>query len=101
MSVFDELLWDNRTLASLPVDSSFNPTPRLVPNACFSLVEPTPVVNPVLVAHSPAALALCGLPPAASDLPEFVQYFSGNKVLPGARPAAHCYCGHQVSAVAG
>ncbi len=27
--------------------------------------------------------------------PDFAEYFSGNKVLPGAEPAAHCYCGHQ------
>ena len=27
--------------------------------------------------------------------PDFVDYFSGNHVLPGSEPAAHCYCGHQ------
>ncbi len=42
------------------------------------------------------------------DLPEseclredFAEYFSGNKVLPGAQPAAHCYCGHQFGYFAG
>ena len=37
--------------------------------------------------------------PFLSDLkiqrPEFVEYFSGSRVLPGSEPAAHCYCGHQ------
>lgn len=27
--------------------------------------------------------------------PDFVQYFGGNKVLPGSQTAAHCYAGHQ------
>lgn len=26
---------------------------------------------------------------------DFVQYFSGNKLLPGSQTAAHCYAGHQ------
>jgi len=25
----------------------------------------------------------------------FVEYFSGNKLLPGSETAAHCYAGHQ------
>ena len=33
--------------------------------------------------------------PCQIQRPDFSEYFSGNKVLPGARPAAHCYCGHQ------
>lgn len=27
--------------------------------------------------------------------PSFVEYFSGNRLLPGSETAAHCYCGHQ------
>ena len=29
------------------------------------------------------------------DSPKFGEYFSGNNLLPGSQPAAHCYCGHQ------
>lgn len=29
------------------------------------------------------------------ERPEFVDYFSGNTLLPGSTPAAHCYCGYQ------
>lgn len=33
--------------------------------------------------------------PVQITCPEFVEYFSGNRALSGAEPAAHCYCGHQ------
>ena len=26
---------------------------------------------------------------------DYAVYLSGNKEIPGSRPAAHCYCGHQ------
>lgn len=29
------------------------------------------------------------------ERPEFAQYLSGSKLLPGAEPLAHCYCGYQ------
>ena len=63
--------------------------------ACFSRVHPLPLKNPQMVAHSKSALSLLGLPLSQIARPELVDYFSGNKVLPGAEPAAHCYCGHQ------
>ena len=63
--------------------------------ACFSRVQPLPLKNPQLVAHSQSALSLLGLPASQATRPELVDYFSGNKLLPGSEPAAHCYCGHQ------
>ena len=63
--------------------------------ACFSHINPLPVKNPQLVAHSQSALSLLGLQPSEVARPELVEYFSGNKLLPGSEPAAHCYCGHQ------
>jgi hypothetical protein len=93
--------------------------------ACFSRVEPTPVVKPQTIAVSPSgiisyhkqilelmiidcyamyviiALALIDIPVDATKHDEFAEYFSGNKVLPGAEPAAHCYCGHQFGSFAG
>ena len=27
--------------------------------------------------------------------PSFIEYFSGNRLLPGSETAAHCYAGHQ------
>ena len=63
--------------------------------ACYSRVDPTPVKNPTLVAHSPMALSLLDITPAEVARPEFLEYFSGSKTLPGSEPASHCYCGHQ------
>ena len=38
---------------------------------------------------------MLGLDPAEVQRPDFASYLSGNQILPGATPAAHCYCGHQ------
>ncbi|OXB61887.1 hypothetical protein ASZ78_005793 [Callipepla squamata] len=53
---------------------------------------------------SPPALALLGLAaggPEAEREEEAALYFSGNRLLPGSEPAAHCYCGHQFGSFAG
>lgn len=73
----------------------------LLSGACFSRIDPTPLDNPSLVAHSDQALALLDLPPSEVQRSEFKEYFSGNKILPGSEPAAHCYCGHQFGNFAG
>ena len=44
-------------------------------DACFSLVEPTPVQNPVLVAASLPALSLIDIDEKQVERDEFVQYF--------------------------
>lgn len=66
-----------------------------VPGACFSLVDPTPVENPTLVCAAFPALKLIDITEDDVNTPEFVEYFGGNKILPGSQTAAHCYCGHQ------
>uniref|UniRef100_A0A8C6ZJW3 Selenoprotein O n=1 Tax=Nothoprocta perdicaria TaxID=30464 RepID=A0A8C6ZJW3_NOTPE len=100
------LRFDNLALRSLPVDPSEEPAPRPVPGACFCRARPSPLLNPRLVAWSPPALALLGLEAAApGERPareaEAALYFSGNRLLPGSEPAAHCYCGHQFGSFAG
>uniref|UniRef100_A0A8C9FZR7 Selenoprotein O n=1 Tax=Pavo cristatus TaxID=9049 RepID=A0A8C9FZR7_PAVCR len=98
------LRFDNLALRSLPVDPSEDSAPRAVPGACFARVRPTPLRNPRLVAMSPPALALLGLEaggPEAEREAEAALYFSGNRLLPGSEPAAHCYCGHQFGSFAG
>uniref|UniRef100_A0A7N9D631 Selenoprotein O n=1 Tax=Macaca fascicularis TaxID=9541 RepID=A0A7N9D631_MACFA len=62
-----------------------------------------PMRQPRLVALSEPALALLGLgaPPAREAEAEAALFFSGNALLPGAEPAAHCYCGHQFGQFAG
>ncbi|KAM6283694.1 protein adenylyltransferase SelO, mitochondrial isoform 2-T2 [Spheniscus humboldti] len=99
------LRFDNLALRSLPVDASEDGGPRAVPGACFSRVRPSPLQNPRLVAMSLPALALLGLEAPAADREaaeaEAALYFSGNGLLAGSEPAAHCYCGHQFGSFAG
>lgn len=108
------LRFDNRALRELPVETpppgpeGAPSTPRLVPGACFSRVRPAPLRQPRLVALSEPTLALLGLGPPPDDAAaceareaEAALFFSGNALLPGAEPAAHCYCGHQFGQFAG
>uniref|UniRef100_A0A670YIC5 Selenoprotein O n=2 Tax=Pseudonaja textilis TaxID=8673 RepID=A0A670YIC5_PSETE len=97
------LRFDNRALRALPLDPSEENVPRPVSGACFCRVLPAPVRGPRLVASSAPALALLGLrePQSPEEEEEAALYFSGNRLLPGAEPAAHCYCGHQFGSFAG
>lgn len=97
----ESLPFDNLALRSLPIDPDRRNVPRSpVKGAVFSIVAPTPLKSPRRVAVSRSALQLLGLDvdtETARD--DFAEYMCGNKVLPGAQPAAHCYCGHQVRAL--
>lgn len=96
MSSLSSLKFDNKALIALPVDESRAGNSReRVHGACFSIVDPTPVENPQLVAHSAEALSLLGIKEEDFEDGNLVPYFSGNKIFAGSRPAAHCYCGHQ------
>ena len=98
------LKFHNRTLDELPVEKSGDYLiQRPIPNACFSLVKPTPIENPLLVAYSDSALRLLGLGVSDGiyDDGEFIDLFCGNKEFFGAKYAAHCYCGHQFGSFAG
>ncbi|KAM5171107.1 protein adenylyltransferase SelO, mitochondrial [Mantella aurantiaca] len=101
------LRFDNRALRRLPVEPGDGQDDdavrsRQVPGACFSPVRPTPVENPKVVALSQPALSLLGVQIGGDEEEEeAARYFSGNRLLPGSRPAAHCYCGHQFGSFAG
>nr|DBA31267.1 TPA: hypothetical protein GDO54_007143 [Pyxicephalus adspersus] len=100
------LRFDNRALRCLPVEPGDGQDDdavrsRQVPGACFSPVRPTPVENPKVVALSQPGLALLGVQLGEDEEEEAARYFSGNRLLPGSRPAAHCYCGHQFGNFAG
>ncbi|KAK7478685.1 hypothetical protein BaRGS_00030070 [Batillaria attramentaria] len=101
MATLETLNFDNKALRELPVDPNPDNRVRQVHGACFSKVKPTPVKNPQLVACSLPALKLLDLLPSETERKDFAEYFSGNKLLPGADPAAHCYCGHQFGVFAG
>ena len=93
---------------------------RRGPPRARSRVAPTPLSNPKLLAVSQSALArgagpaspgtrrtspthpprvtlsqadTIELDPAETQRDDFAAFFCGNKLLPGAEPAAHCYCG--------
>jgi uncharacterized protein YdiU (UPF0061 family) len=78
-------------LADLPFDNSY----ARLPDVFHQRIEPTPVPDPYLVAFNPAAARLIDLDPAEANNPDFVQYFAGNKRLPGSEPVAMKYAGHQ------
>lgn len=101
MSTLETLNFDNLALRRLPIDTEERNYVRTVNGACFSKVAPTPVENPVVIAYSTSALALLDLSEQEAEKKEFSEYFSGNKILPGTQPAAHCYCGHQFGYFAG
>jgi len=102
MKTLESLRFENSALQRLPLDPvKENYVRRSVKNACFSLVNTSPIRNPRLVAYSAEALALLGLPESEVNRAEFVDYFAGNKIMPGSQVAAHCYCGHQFGNFAG
>lgn len=70
-------------------------TSRPVYNAIFSFVPPEKAPDPKLLAASPSALKAIELDPEEIHTDEFLQVFSGNRVLEGTRPWALCYGGHQ------
>ncbi|MBT5230637.1 MAG: YdiU family protein [Methylococcales bacterium] len=61
----------------------------------FSFVSPSQCEQPHIVSVNPSACNLIGLDISELDHPEFAHYFSGNSPLPGAKPLAMLYCGHQ------
>ena len=60
-----------------------------------SRVMATPVPVPYVVSVNPDALELLDLTEEDARHPEFVEYFSGNRTLPGSEPVAALYAGHQ------
>ncbi|MSP58791.1 MAG: YdiU family protein [Myxococcales bacterium] len=81
MKRLEELHWDN-TFARLP-------------SVFYSLLAPTPLQRPELIAWSPDAAALLDLDPAEAQRPEVIAAFNGDRLLPGMEPLAAIYAGHQ------
>jgi len=90
----EELKFDNASIRELPLDKvKENFIRPNVANAFFSRVAPTPVKNPQLIDYSEEALQLLDIDLDEVKRADFAEYFSGNKLLPGSDPAAHCYAG--------
>lgn len=100
-SNLDTLTFNNRFLRELPADPDNANRPRQVTGACYSRVQPAKVAQPQLVAYAREVaeqLDLTGDDIASDD---FVQVFSGNRLLAGMDPYAMCYGGHQFGNWAG
>ena len=101
MLALDELRFNNRFTASLPGEDAGDTVSRQVVGACYSRISPAPVSRPKLVAHSLEVGELLGLTSEEIQDAEFVDVFSGNRLLNGMDSHATCYGGHQFGNWAG
>jgi len=90
--------FDNAFVRALPADPVAANTRRQVPNASYTLVSPTPVAAPKLLAWSDALGRQLGL---ARPSLKTVEALAGNRVFPGMQPYAARYGGHQFGHWAG
>lgn len=97
----DALRFDNRFTDQLPGDPDPVNRRRQVPDACYSLVAPTPVSAPQRVTYSREVADLLDLSPETCESEAFADVFTGNRLLPGMKPFAMCYGGHQFGNWAG
>jgi len=79
------------TLETLNFDNTY----ARLPGAFHAKLTPTAIPEPYLVAFNDSAAGLLDLDPSESRRAEFLAYFSGQKILPGAEPLAMLYAGHQ------
>lgn len=80
-----------RPLEDLRWDNSF----VRLPEAFYQQVQPTPLPHPRLIAFNPDVATLLDLAPAEAARDELVAAFNGELALPGIRPIAAIYAGHQ------
>lgn len=95
------ITFDNLFTRELPADSDTSNRQRQVTGAAYSRVEPQNVAAPALLSYSPEVAAILDFPESFCRSEEFVQVFSGNRLLPGMDPYAACYGGHQFGNWAG
>jgi len=73
----------------------FENTYARLPETFYRRVSPTALPEPYLVSFNKKAAELIGLDPNEAANPEFVKYFTGNKLLPNSEPISAIYAGHQ------
>src|SRR5688572_4829987 len=94
-----ELEFEASFVRDLPADPVLVNMPRQVANACYTRVDPTPVAAPRLLGWSHALGEYLGIDRPATDVA--VEILAGNRVLPGMKPYAARYGGHQFGTWAG
>lgn len=95
------LVFDNAFVRELPADPQPENRCRQVHRACYTLVQPTPMPAPELIAWSPEMAGLLDLSREDIESPEFVEVFAGNRLMEGMVTYAACYGGHQFGHWAG
>jgi serine/tyrosine/threonine adenylyltransferase len=85
----------------LPADPDTTNIPRQVEKAAYSYVNPVKPSQPKLIAASQAVADILGFEKGYVSTEEFLYIFSGATVVPGTRPYAMCYAGHQFGQWAG
>nr|WP_233143799.1 YdiU family protein [Colwellia chukchiensis] len=91
---------DNQFTANFVADDIADNYPRQV-LAAYSYVTPKACQNPTLIAYSDSVLQQLGWTKKQAETAEFLQVFSGSKLLAGMQPFAMCYGGHQFGHWAG
>ncbi|WP_239189905.1 protein adenylyltransferase SelO [Candidatus Nitrotoga sp. HW29] len=80
-----------KKLEQLNFDNTFS---RL-PDVFHSRLNPTPLPNAYLVSFNASAAKLINLDVTEVERADFVEYFIGNRLLPGSEPLSMLYAGHQ------
>jgi uncharacterized protein YdiU (UPF0061 family) len=93
---FERVAFENTFVRDLPPDPVLTNVPRQVIGASYTRVEPAAVAAPRLLAWSDDLGDFLGI-----ARPESPDVFAGNRVLPGMRPYAARYGGHQFGHWAG
>lgn len=101
-NTLEALKFNNTFINELPADPSTVNKPRQVFSSLYSFADPsTTNTEPTTIAASTQVARLIGLDPAETSRPEFSMIFSGQTVIPGTKPYAQCYGGHQFGNWAG
>lgn len=93
-------VFDHHFARHLPGEAGPPLESRQVHDACWSEVPPTPVAAPSLLAWSDDLAQTLGLV-LPEDTASTAELLAGNRLLPGMRPIAACYGGHQFGNWAG
>ena len=73
----------------------FDNTYARLPEIFYRRVMPTALPAPYLVSFNEKAAELIGLDSSEAAKPEFIEYFTGNKLPAGSEPISAIYAGHQ------
>ena len=93
--------FDSRFVDQLPGDAEQRNFCRQVFGSCYSLVKPTAVSQPSVIALSSEVAGLLGIELDWMNSQQAASVLGGNELLPGMKPYAACYGGHQFGNWAG